>query len=400
MCKKDTVGQTGDAGTGQDLPHPSGPNPQLDPFDYLPSATAHASTGCDRQRQSSRNVVRSFIGTIISGALGLAVGGFILYLILPKHHFDELLTGVLSSSGEVQGPSVPSRVAKQPKPKNTQPTVPHLPPQRMEDHKSVVLHSQSPRPDVHGSAIIPLRPKGTHQKIRSQPPHDIAPNRDVPTIAVARPPQEIRREIVLDLAHSVAYATFAEVASGNEAEVKIEGVVGLGTPFEFKPIHGVVRLRQPVDIVLNDYPGISIHVSLAVRNGTIVKVAPKVAIGQNRKVALTQRWVKQACVSLKKEFDKVSRQLLEATITAQNIEIWLKSPVAKPLQLRGVKVQQLHVLRDQIIPSLSREMNDAKSRVNRLRQLFQLVEQIDGTACIHLVMKNTIKDVALPALID
>ena len=195
----------------------------------------------------------------------------------------------------------------------------------------------------------------------------------------------------MDLSHQVTYTTLSEAANGDKTEVRVEDVTGLGTPYEIKPGHGVLRIGQPVNIVFKDYPSISIHLSLA-RDGTIVEVAPKIDVGQGKKTAFTQQGVKQAYVTLKKYIDKVSQQLSEAKTVAQNIENWLKSPILKSLQLRGMKKQQLDVLKNQTIPTLEQQMKDAQTQADVLQRLSQLVEQIHGTASIHLVIGNEAKD--------
>jgi hypothetical protein len=148
-----------------------------------------------------------------------------------------------------------------------------------------------------------------------------------------------------------------------------------------------------VDIVLNDYPGLNIHLSLA-KDGTVVEVAPKIDIGQGKTTAFTKKWCRQACTTLEKELTKtnVTQQLQAAKATAANIETWLKSPGKKSQQLRDMMQQQLAILKNQTIPAFEQQMKDAQTRADASQRLCQLAERIHGTASIHLVIGNKADD--------
>ncbi|MGD0382959.1 MAG: hypothetical protein ABSA77_05510, partial [Thermoguttaceae bacterium] len=110
MCEKDTAGRSGDTREKQDWPDQNGSNPQIDQFDFLHSVSASAHIRCDKRKQSSekKNAVGVFIGIVVSGVIGLAIGFFVLYLLFPKHPFVEGLVKIFDSSAQapLQKPSV------------------------------------------------------------------------------------------------------------------------------------------------------------------------------------------------------------------------------------------------------------------------------------------------------
>lgn len=392
MSDKHSVRHSEDARPGHDSPHPSGPDAQPDPLDYLPSVSASTIVGYCRQKQSPKSIVRFFVGLTVSGAVGLGLGCLILYLILPKHQMQKLTAGFFGSPREAHTHATPSTAAESPRPKVAQSKVsvlpvPHPPRHREEKRELVLVPAKPAKPENQQPAAIPMQPDEPIVENKPQPPRVMAPSPDKPPVAAARTAVEIRREIVLDLSHSVARATFPEAIDG-AAEIKIERVTGLGTPHVLKPSHGVILARRPMDIVLPDYPGVSIELSLVMRQGAVVEVAPKVVIGQNKETALTQRWVKQAGITLNKELRWANQQLLGATNAAQEIRLWLKSPGTKSIQMRGARVQQLHVLNEQTIPTLTQNARDAKTRMDSLSRLATFIEQINGVASIHLVMRK------------
>jgi hypothetical protein len=225
----------------------------------------------------------------------------------------------------------------------------------------------------------------------SQQPRNFVQIPDALKAAKPPSPQKIRRVITLDLSKSISRAMFAEAADVDEAQVRVEDVTGLDTPWEMRPLDGVVRKGHPVDIVLKDYPDIRIRLSLSAKS-VAVEATPEVDIGQSKKIPLTQQRIKQYLLFLNKELAKVSQPLSEAKTTSQNIEAWLKDPGSKPKQLKETRQQQLNVLKNQIILPLDQKATDAQARVDTMQRISQLVEQIHGTAGIHLIMQKEIKD--------
>ena len=259
----------------QELPPPTGADvsQQLDQFDFLPSVAEELARMERRKpKPSAMRIVRRIVGIILSGAVGLAIACFILYLISPKHPFIEMV-------------DTAKQQAENPPPQSTS-----LPPPTREDHELDSTPVPPPKTKVREPELLPLPPGGALKKNERLPP-DAGPPAGPPSLKA--PPRETRIEIVLDLTKKVAYTTIPAAANGEKVGLKVEDVTGLDTPYEIKPSHGVIQAGQPVDIVLKDYPDIKLHLSLA-KDGTVVEVAPKIDIGQGKTTAFTKKWCKQS----------------------------------------------------------------------------------------------------------
>ena len=117
-------------------------------------------------------------------------------------------------------------------------------------------------------------------------------------------------------------------------QIQIEDVASLGTSYELKPSQGVIELGQAVYVVLTEYTGVTIRLSLLKRGGnTVLNVATEIDIGRNEPIGFTQQRVKMAYADLMKDAGNLNQQLSAARTEAVTIEIWLKSPVPKPALL-------------------------------------------------------------------
>lgn len=179
-----------------------------------------------------------------------------------------------------------------------------------------------------------------------------------------------------------------EAANVDETEIHVEKLAGLDTPHEFRPNDGILDLGQPVDVVLPDFAGTSIRLSLREREGRKeLEQATTIDTGQGPKIKLTQLWLKQALAAMKKDYEKLNQQLAMARAAAEEIETWLKSSTMKPVQLRGIKREQLRVLREQTIPALEKQSSQMQTRGAATQRLSQIVERSHDVATIHLVIR-------------
>jgi hypothetical protein len=159
-----------------------------------------------------------------------------------------------------------------------------------------------------------------------------------------------------------------------------------------EPSDGVIGLGRPVDIVLTQYPGVRIRLSLVTRGkNAALKVAPQIDVGQGETTDFSQRRLELARLSLRKDANKLDEQLSAARYEAAAIQNWLASPVVKPLQSRRERTTRLQVLK-QMIPALEQRMSYAQTRADVLVRLSQLAEQIHDTASIHLVVSLQAED--------
>jgi len=171
-------------------------------------------------------------------------------------------------------------------------------------------------------------------------------------------------------------------------QIQVEDVASLGTSYDLQPSQGVIELRQPVYVVLTEYAGVTIRLSLLKRGGNaVLNVATEIDMGRDEPIEFTQQRVKMAYVDLMKDAGYLNQQLSAARTEAVTIENWLKSPVPKPALLRGQQAQRLLTLQKQIIPALEQQMGYAQNRVQVLQRLVQLAEQIHGKAEIRYVVQ-------------
>jgi hypothetical protein len=341
-----------------------------DQFDYLAADRARSTVVAAKQKRPPKNPIRFLIGMVVSGGIGLGLGYLLLCFLFPGYNFFGEVAVATSSAGEGLKTRHSTKTEA-----SSQHNLP-LKKKRVAAPLSPPIGDQSPS---HSPSKITPSPNPI--------PQDKSPSHDEPRPNAPPPPKEIRRQVVLDLSRSVLHLPFPEVLDGQKAQARVEDVAHLATVHELKPANGIISRGRPVDILLTDYPGISVHLSLTTRSGVVViDVAPRVAVDQGKGAAFTRRFAKQASVSANKGLDIASQRLAMARATAQSIEDWIKSPVAKSLQLRAIKRHQLDVLKDQVIPGLEQQVKGAQARVDATERLVRLVDQIDGTVHICLAI--------------
>ena len=279
-----------------------------------------------------------------------------------------------ATEGRDRRPPPPSQLAKAQKPEERRlPSLP-APPDTV------------PKPEGRRLPWTPSQPETLVKPAEPRPSPDAGRSREAVKAAPPTPPVS-RTKVVLDLSQPVTHATLSEPADGGKAEIHVEDVKGLNTSYELKPSEGVLRFGQRVEIVLKDYNGLRIGLSLHARDSMIVDIAPKMGT-----IAFTQRWAMQAAIKAKKDVEQASQQLAAAKTEAQTIDIWLKSPGPKPLALRNANREQLLVLNQQTIPALAKDLKDLQAAADASQRLSQLAEQIHLTASIHFVVRSEAKE--------
>ena len=332
-----------------------------------------------RKRASTKHTVVSIAGIIVFGLIGLSAGCFVLFLINPQHPLIESMVSFVHDTDVTkQSSTAPPRPSSPQQQENRRRS---LQPSRQPDKVSA-----PPSPKIEP---ISLEPDQSRKTGDPQPPQEPRGNRDTSKVTAGPSPVETRQNIVLDLSRRVLRTKLPENVSRENTVVRVERVTGLGTPYEFQPSHGIITHKQPVDIVLMDYPDVNIHLTLQSRNGATLDVAPQIDTGQGKKVEFTQQRVKQLCANVTRDIRKLSWQLSAAQTEAQSIKSWLASPVRKPLQLRGMKKQQLIILENQTIPALQTQASYMQARVVLLQRLSQFVKQIHEKVSITVVTTSS-----------
>ncbi len=344
--------------------------PLLDTFSEMaaPSGTIRARQGRGKKKRRQKHSAMLIVQFILTGVIGLAAGCFILFLVNPQHPL------IVSLYRFFHPPQVAlHKDHNQPVPKvlprkRSSPERRKLPPAQE--------HQQREEKEPSSREQIPSTPKEGDAR------------QEAPSDEVTAPLTQVPKTIVLDLTRPAMYVKLPEVTNGDKVQIQVEDVASLGTSYDLKPSQGVIELRQPVYVVLTEYAGVTIRLSLLKRGGNaVLNVATEIDIGRNEPIEFTQQRVKMAYADLMKDAGYLNQQLSAARTEAVTIENWLKSPVPKPAPLRGQQVQRLLTLQKQIIPALEQQMGYAQNRVEVLQRLFQLAEQIHGTAEIRYVVQ-------------
>ena len=69
------------------------------------------------------------------------------------------------------------------------------------------------------------------------------------------------------------------------------------------------------------------------------------------------------------------------------IQRWLAAPIPKTVPVRKARVQRLNVLTTQAVPSLQKQLADAQTRMDLIRQLSVSVGQLHEKASLELVVQ-------------
>ena len=300
---------------------------QFDKSDAIaaPLVAVRVRTTRGKQRPSSTRSAISIARIILAGVIGLAAGCFVLFMVNPTNPLIEKLVSVFHSSDKA--------AKRQPPPRSSLHGIPK-PGNRSSTPRPSPLGAR-PKPENPQPPFPASRPDKQPKDDERKPSPDSDNKQDAPKATATPPTNDILKEIILDLSHSVTFETLPKVANGDKVEVWVESVTDLGTLYELRPDRGVLRFGQAVDIVLPQYPGIHIRLSLPAKDGTIVKVTPAMDIERGTEIEFTRQRVQRASVTWKRDANALNQQLLAARNEAQNTDLWLKSPGTKPLQLRS-----------------------------------------------------------------
>lgn len=215
------------------------------------------------------------------------------------------------------------------------------------------------------------------------PPSHVAPG--IPsTASLAGTP----KSIVLDLERSAMYITLAEDAETKEVQAQLQRIANLATAYELEPAEGIIRVGNSVDVVLTQYPGVKIHLSMSMKGKNAeLKVAPEIETGPGKTGDFSKRTLDQAGRSLAKDAVALNKQLAAAQAEAAQIQNWLVAPVMKTVPMRAARTKRLQALTNQAIPALQQQMGYVQARANVLQQLSLLVKQIHEKASLELVVQ-------------
>ncbi|MHB8900837.1 MAG: hypothetical protein ACYC6Y_18970, partial [Thermoguttaceae bacterium] len=196
------------------------------------------------------------------------------------------------------------------------------------------------------------------------------------------------KAILLDLDRSAMYVPLAENTEGQVVRVHVRGITNVATSYDLQPADGMLGVGQPVDVVLTQYAGVKLRLSLRTRGkNTELEVAPEIQIGRGKTSDFSKGALDLLSRSTKKDALALNKQLGAAQAEAVEIQNWLVSPIAKTIPLRNARVQRLTLLMNQAIPSLQKDLTDAQARLVLIQQLSLLVDQIHKKASLDLAVQ-------------
>ncbi len=359
------------------------------------------------------------VPTIVGSAIGLAVACFVLFMLRGGPSTDtvaqsdpveapEVVSDPLNGRSDEVPPAseLPARPPKPYPPSGggealppVSPPAPAEPPTAMpnpQPAESPFKRAGTPPPSY--PRTLPGSPQLPPMSPESQPgpitgtvpptPQGPAPS-NTPLASPSSPSStETQEAIVLDLERSVMHIPLAENGATKMVQAQIQSIAKLGTAYDLQPANGTIGIGKPVDIVLTQYAGVKIHVSMHTKGKNVeLKVTPEIETGPGKTSDFSKRTLDSAGRSLQKDTVAVNKQLVAAQTEALAIQNWLVSPVPKAITVRSARTQRLNLLTTQTIPALQNQMAYVQRRADVLQQLSLLVKQIHKKASLNLAVR-------------
>lgn len=193
------------------------------------------------------------------------------------------------------------------------------------------------------------------------------------------------KSIVLDLERSSMHVPLVQEIEGKEVQAQVIGFKDFSEPYVLQPSDGILTLNQPVDIVLSQYAGVKIGLSLD-RKGDEVElvVAPGIEAEQGSSVDFSTRKIDNTKRAMMKNGNTLSKQLKAAQSEAVALQNAMATPAPAPL--RNAQRQRYNALVAQI-PQIQNQLAYLQSRQQVLQQLSFLAKQMHEKAAINLVIQ-------------
>lgn len=197
------------------------------------------------------------------------------------------------------------------------------------------------------------------------------------------PESPVRRTytVLIDLSKQDTYVTIP----GSAARTFLCDVEAdpLPSSYQLIPAAGVVRIGQPVDIVLVKSPGVRIRLSIVHRGQELAaRVSPLIDIGRANPVEFTHDRIKRTLWSFQRRVKDLQRQIRAAQREYHQIDTWLATPGNKPLYLhKAVRLRQK--LLAQQLAAYQQELPAAQSRYASFRDIIELASGIHATTAVR-----------------
>lgn len=354
------------------------------------------------------------VPTIVGSAIGLGVACLVLFLVWlqggkPPENVVQLNSATQSAHdlpqtpGSSDGVGDPDAVADPPEQKDDE-TVPVMePPAELKPEQQPALpqrqvEGNGPSPPT-GSPSQPARPQPPSWPSAlpgsSQPnlPNNSSPSETAPVTRGKTGPAnavptftETPKTVVLDVERSAMHILLMENGEDKDVQTQVKGLTNLSTSYTLEPSEGIVRLGRPVDIVLSQYAGVKIRLSMDKKGQAIdLEVAPAIETEHGKTSDFSKSRLDNAKRALMKDYKDLGQQLAAAQREALMLQNAMTRPAAVPV--RNAQRQRYSVLTAQTIPTLQNQLTYVQNRADVLQQLSVLAKQIHEKAELNLVVR-------------
>ena len=336
--------------------------------------------GRAKKRPALRTGTR-LIQILLSGVIGLAAGGFVLFLINPDHPLIESLSNMVHGEMTTEEGDQPQVRTEPPNPAENTPS-----PNANVNSTPIKTPKAGPTTPVPVAVDAPTEENehDSTSQVVSQPATVEQDNEKTGDAVPAVSPKEYET-MVLDPSKPRMRVTLSSIDSDADVSVKIAKVVGLGASYALNPTQGLVDRRHPVDIVLPNHAGARIRVALHKRQEKhVIEVSPELLLTESKWVPLTQDRLK----GLHKVWEKKKRKA-DMELAAIKIRIaQLQNAIRQASGQAAKNLRQQHdVLKQKGIPQQEQKIKAVEQRILALKQLSELLERIDGEAEIHYTVQ-------------
>ena len=230
----------------------------------------------------------------------------------------------------------------------------------------------SPKPSLPNNPGLPETAPATR--------NESGPARAAPTFA------ETPKTVVLDVERSAMHVLLMENGEGKDVQTQVKGLTNLSTSYTLSPSDGIVRLGSSVDVVLSQYAGVKIRLSMDKKGQAVdLEVAPEIETEQGKTSDFSKSRLDNAKRALMKKYTALGKQLAAAQSDALMLQNAMTRPAAAPV--RHAQRQRYSVLTSQTIPALQSQVTYVQSRADVLQQLSMLAKQIHEKAELNLVVQ-------------
>ncbi len=201
-----------------------------------------------------------------------------------------------------------------------------------------------------------------------------------------------RKTVVLDLSRKETYVRLSGNFDPQDVLITDVQISDLPSAHWLIPESGHVQLGRPLDVSLKEVANVRIHLAIVKRGKDLaLRVSPQIVLGQNNTIDLTHDRVTRTARSLQRRVRDLSRRLGALSNERQALNLWLLTPVNKPLD--AVKVTRLRIkLLDRAIKTHQSAIPVARSQCAIVGQAAAFVRKLHKNVEIGYSVKFADQD--------